>query len=58
MNDTSAARNIALLAGELLLDVADVLGTLAPQQGMLHHHLLLSRLEARGEVGRASSPSR
>ncbi len=26
------------------------------QQGMLYYHLLLARLEARGEIGRASVP--
>jgi DNA-3-methyladenine glycosylase II len=58
MNDTSVARNIALVAGDVSLDVAEILERLAPQQGMLYYHLLLARLEARGEVGRASAPSR
>ena len=54
MNDTSVAHNIALVAGDEPLDVAGILGALSPQQGMLYYHLLLARLEARGEVGRAS----
>ncbi len=54
MNDTSVARNLALVAGPAPLDVASVLDALQPQQGMLYYHLLLARLEARGEVGRAS----
>jgi DNA-3-methyladenine glycosylase II len=56
MNDTSVAHNIALVAGKGPLDVAGILGALSPQQGMLYYHLLLARLEARGEVGRASVP--
>ncbi|HEX5386763.1 MAG TPA: hypothetical protein VFW66_08705 [Gemmatimonadales bacterium] len=58
MNDTSVARNAALVAGGVPLDVTTILETLAPQQGMLYYHLLLARLEARGEVGRASVASR
>ncbi len=54
MNDTSVARNLGLVAGPGPLDVASVLDALQPQQGMLYYHLLLARLEARGEVGRAS----
>ena len=55
MNDTSVARNLALVAGAVPLDVDSILRALGPQQGMLYYHLLLARLEARGEVGRASS---
>jgi DNA-3-methyladenine glycosylase II len=55
MNDTSVARNLALVAGAVPLDVGNLLETLDPQQGMLYYHLLLARLEARGEVGRAST---
>ncbi len=54
MNDTGVARNLALVAGPVPLDVARVLEALRPQQGMLYYHLLLARLEARGEVGCAS----
>ena len=54
MNDTSVARNFALVAGAAPLDVARVIETLRPQQGMLYYHLLLARLETRREVGRAA----
>ncbi len=54
MNDTSVARNLALVAGPGTIEVAGIINTLWPQQGMLYYHLLLARLEARGEVGRAS----
>ncbi|HEX5435963.1 MAG TPA: hypothetical protein VFW98_02300 [Gemmatimonadaceae bacterium] len=56
MHDTSVARNFALVAGDAPVDVPGVLTALAPQQGMLYYHLLLARLEARGQVGRASGP--
>lgn len=56
LDDTSVARNLALVAGSTRLDVTEVLEALRPQQGMLYYHLLLARLEARGEVGRASYP--
>jgi len=51
-NDTSVARNIALVADSSPFDVQHVLHTLGPQRGMLYYHLLLGRLEARGELGR------
>jgi DNA-3-methyladenine glycosylase II len=54
MNDTSVARNLAFVAGSIPLDIDRVLAALGPQRGMLYYHLLLARLEARGEVGRAS----
>jgi DNA-3-methyladenine glycosylase II len=54
MNDTSVVRNLAMLAGSAPLDVASLLQDLRPQQGMLYYHLLLGRLDARGELGRAS----
>jgi DNA-3-methyladenine glycosylase II len=54
MNDTSVARNLALVAGSCPVDVEGVLHALSPQQGMLYYHLLLARLEARGDPGRAS----
>jgi DNA-3-methyladenine glycosylase II len=54
MNDTSVARNLALISGPASLDVAGTLRALSPQQGMLYYHLLLARLEARDDVGRAS----
>lgn len=51
-NDTSVARNLARVAGSVPLDVTEVIEALRPQQGMLYYHLLLARLEARGELGR------
>ena len=53
-NDTSVASNIALVAGSSPFDVQEVLNTLGRQRGMLYFHLLLARLEARGEIGRPS----
>lgn len=49
-NDTSVVRNLALLAGRAPVDLPQALATLRPQQGMLYYHLLLARLETRGEV--------
>jgi DNA-3-methyladenine glycosylase II len=49
-NDTSVARNLALVAGGAPLDVGAVLTILGPERGMLYYHLLLARLEARGTV--------
>jgi DNA-3-methyladenine glycosylase II len=54
MNDTSVARNLALVAGSTPLDVGKILDALSPQQGMLYYHLLLARLEARGELAEVS----
>lgn len=53
-NDTSVASNIALAAGGAPLDMQRLLDALGPQRGMLYFHLLLGRLEARGDVGRQS----
>jgi DNA-3-methyladenine glycosylase II len=55
MNDTSVARNLALVAGSSSLDVESILETLDPQQGMLYYHLLLARLESRGELERSTA---
>ena len=44
------------VAGSAPLDVDRVVGALRPQQGMLYYHLLLARLESRGELGRPSAP--
>ena len=55
MNDTSVARNLALVSSSDRIDIDDLLHALSPQQGMLYYHLLLARLEARGDLGRASS---
>jgi DNA-3-methyladenine glycosylase II len=55
MNDSSVARNLAFVAGSIPLDIDRALSALGPQRGMLYYHLLLSRLDTRGDVGRASS---
>ena len=54
MADTSVARNLVLVAGAMPVDVGSILDALGPERGMLYYHLLLARLEARGEVGRRS----
>ncbi|MBC5804170.1 MAG: DNA-3-methyladenine glycosylase 2 family protein [Candidatus Eremiobacteraeota bacterium] len=54
MNDSSVVRNLAFLAGSAPLDIDQVLGALGPQRGMLYYHLLLARLEERGEIGQPS----
>ncbi len=51
-NDSGVAASIALVAGSARFDVERVLHALGPQRGMLYFHLLLARLEARGELGR------
>jgi DNA-3-methyladenine glycosylase II len=53
--DTSVARNLVLVAGTTPTDLSRVLRVLSPQQGMLYYHLLLARLEARGDLGRPTS---
>lgn len=53
-NDTSVASNIALVAGSAPFDAQSVLDALGAQRGMLYFYLLLARLEARGEIDRAS----
>ncbi len=55
MNDSSVAANLAMVAGSAPFDVPAVLDALGPQRGMLYYHLLLARLDTRGEVGRPSS---
>jgi DNA-3-methyladenine glycosylase II len=55
INDSSVARNLASVAGSVPRDIDEVLRALGPQRGMLYYHLLLNRLDARDEVGRASS---
>jgi DNA-3-methyladenine glycosylase II len=57
MNDTSVARNFALVSGPAAVDVGSALRALNPQQGMLYYHLLLARLEAQGDLGRPSVPA-
>ena len=56
-NDSSVAANLALVAGERV-DAGSVVETLGSQRGMLYFCLLLARLEARGEIGRASDVAR
>jgi DNA-3-methyladenine glycosylase II len=50
-NDTSVARNLTLVGGPAPLDVETLLDTLGPERGMLYYHLLLGRLETRGDLG-------
>ncbi len=52
-NDSGVAASLAVVAG-CAVDLEQVLDALGPQQGMLYYHLLLARLETRGELGRAS----
>ena len=54
MNDSSVARNLAFVAGAAAVDVDRFLNELGTQRGMLDYHLLLARLDAPGEIGRAS----
>ena len=54
MNDSGVARNLALTAGGAAPDVEKVLGILGAHRGMLYYHLLLARLEAKGEVAKPS----
>jgi DNA-3-methyladenine glycosylase II len=53
-NDTSVARNLALIGGSVQPGVEGALDALGPQRGMLYYHLLLARLEARDDLGRPS----
>jgi DNA-3-methyladenine glycosylase II len=55
MNDSSVVRNLVLVAGNRSLEIEKMLGALGAQRGMLYYCLLLARLEARGELGRASA---
>jgi DNA-3-methyladenine glycosylase II len=50
-HDSSVARNLAMVAGPISpLDLDRALAALRPEQGMLYYHLLLARLESRGEL--------
>jgi DNA-3-methyladenine glycosylase II len=49
-NDTSVVRNLMLIGGSAPLDLETVLEALGPDRGMLYYHLLLARLEARGQL--------
>ncbi len=55
LNDTSVARNVRIVAGAVSVDVPATLAALEPCQGMLYYHLLLGRLEARGEIPDSSA---
>jgi DNA-3-methyladenine glycosylase II len=55
MNDSSVARNLSMVSGPDRIDVESTLDSLSPQQGMLYYHLLLARLEAGDDLGRASA---
>jgi DNA-3-methyladenine glycosylase II len=48
--DTSVARNLTLVGGPAALDVETLLDTLGSERGMLYYHLLLGRLETRGDL--------
>ncbi len=50
LNDTSVARNVRMVAGDVSVDVPATLAALHPCQGMLYYHLLLGGREARGEI--------
>jgi DNA-3-methyladenine glycosylase II len=53
-NDSGVAANLALVTGESV-DPGLLVETLGSQRGMLYFYLLLARLEARSEIGRAST---
>jgi DNA-3-methyladenine glycosylase II len=55
INDTSVARNLAIVSDSSPIDTEGTLDALKPQQGMLYFHLLLARLEAEGDLGRPSA---
>jgi len=48
--DSGVARSIAVIAGAESVDVAATLKTLGDYRGMLYYHLLLARLDARGDL--------
>jgi DNA-3-methyladenine glycosylase II len=54
-NDSSVVSNLAFVAKTGTVEIEDALEMLGVQRGMLYYYLLLARLEARGDVGRASS---
>jgi DNA-3-methyladenine glycosylase II len=55
MNDSSVARNLALVAHHSPVDIDATLDALGEQRGMLYYHLLLARLDARSGVRRSFS---
>jgi DNA-3-methyladenine glycosylase II len=50
MNDSGVARGLTFVGGSPA-EIENVLDVLGSQRGMLYYHLLLARLEARGELG-------
>jgi DNA-3-methyladenine glycosylase II len=52
MNDSGVAGGLAVVGGSPS-EIENVLDVLGSQRGMLYYHLLLARLEARGELGPA-----
>jgi DNA-3-methyladenine glycosylase II len=56
-NDSGVARGFAALAGDAI-DVPDVMDRLGDERGMLYYHLLLARLEARGEIATSATRQR
>jgi DNA-3-methyladenine glycosylase II len=54
MHDSSVSRNLSNVAGLSYIDIEHVLSALGPHRGMLYYHLLLSRLDAGGDLGRSS----
>jgi DNA-3-methyladenine glycosylase II len=54
-NDSSVKRNLILLGGPAPLELDALLTTLGPERGMLYYHLLLGRLEARGNLALSAS---
>ena len=56
-NDSGVARGFAALAGDAI-DVPDVMARLGDERGMLYYHLLLARLEGRGEIATSATGTR
>ncbi len=56
--DSGVARGLAQLTGDPNLDVPEALEQLGNERGMLYYHLLLARLEARGEFEQAPPGNR
>ena len=57
-DDTSVARNLALIGRSAPTDLETVLEALGPDRGMLYYHLLLARLEARGQLALSAASTR
>jgi DNA-3-methyladenine glycosylase II len=51
LNDSGAARSLAVASGHAVVDLEAILKQLGEWRGLLYYHLLLARLEERGEVG-------